>query len=140
MDRLIEFIHHHPLLAAAAVVTATLVVGYESRLRAHGASAISPQELIRLMNQGALVLDIRPTEQYAAGHIGGARQMPTDQLSKAGDTLKKHKGKPVIVYCDSGSLASAAVRQLTAQGFSKAFSLRGGVTAWRAENLPLAKT
>jgi len=45
----------------------------------------------------------------------------------------------VIVYCDSGSLAAAAVRQLIEQGFTKAFTLRGGFASWRAENLPIAK-
>jgi rhodanese-related sulfurtransferase len=65
--------------------------------------------------------------------------MPSDQILKAGETLKRHKEKPVIVYCDGGSLANSAVRQLAAQGFTKAVSLRGGLSAWRADNLPLAK-
>jgi rhodanese-related sulfurtransferase len=43
------------------------------------------------------------------------------------------------VYCDSGSLGAAAARQLIAQGFTKAFNLRGGLSQWRAENLPLAR-
>jgi rhodanese-related sulfurtransferase len=140
MDRLIEFASHHPWLVSAAIFAAALVATYEMRLRGQDAAAISPQELIRLMNQGALVLDIRPPEQYAAGHINGARQMASDQILKAGDTLKRHKEKPVVVYCDGGSLAHSAVRQLAEQGFTKAVSLRGGLGAWRAENLPLAKT
>jgi rhodanese-related sulfurtransferase len=140
MDRIIEYTAHHPLLVLAAVVAAALVVAYEAYLRFQSAAAISPQQLIRLMNQGALVLDIRPADQYAAGHISGARQLPSDQIAQAGDTLKKHKEKPVVVYCDAESLAASAVRRLTAQGFTKAFSLRGGLPAWRAENLPLAKT
>ena len=45
----------------------------------------------------------------------------------------------MVVYCESGSLAAAAVRQLNAQGFTKAFTLRGGFAGWRAENLPVAK-
>ncbi len=140
MDRLVEYTGHHPLLVAAAVVAAVLVIAYEARLRAQGSAAVSPQELIRLMNQGALVLDIRPPDQFAAGHISGARPLPSAEIVRAGDTFKKHKAKPVVVYCDAGSLASSVVRQLAAQGFTKAFSLRGGLTAWRAENLPLAKT
>ena len=139
MDRLFEYAGHHPLLAGALALAALLVAAYEMRLRAQSAGAISPQELIRLMNQGALVLDLRPQEQYAAGHISGARAMPSEQLLKAGDTLKRNKEKPVVVYCEAGSVAPAAVRQLTAQGFTRAFSLRGGLSAWRAENLPLAK-
>ncbi|MGH8227148.1 MAG: rhodanese-like domain-containing protein [Steroidobacteraceae bacterium] len=139
MDRLIQYVSHHPLLAAAAAVAAVLVIAYEARLRAHGALTVSPQELIRLMNQGALVLDIRPPEKYAAGHISGARQLASDQIIRASDAFKRHKSKPVVVYCDAGSLAVSAARQLTRQGFTQAFTLRGGLSAWRAENLPLSK-
>ena len=91
------------------------------------------------MNQGALVLDLRPDEQYQTGHLNGARQMSGEQILIAGDTLKKHKEKTVVVYDDSGTLGAAAVRQLSAQGFSQVFALRGGLSAWRADNLPLSR-
>jgi len=139
MDRLIEYAGHHTLLAAAAVFMAVVVIGYELRTRAHSFAAASPQDVIRLMNQNALVLDIRSQEAFAAGHVTGARHMPSDQIVKAGETLKKHKDKPIVVYCESGPLAASAVRQLIAQGFTKVFSLRGGLAAWRTDNLPLAK-
>jgi rhodanese-related sulfurtransferase len=139
MDRLIEFIGHHPLLAAAAVVAALIVLAYEYYLRMQGVSAISPQELIRLMNQGALVLDLRSLDEFAAGHISGARQMPFEQLPKAGETLKKHREKPVIVYGADEASGPVVVRRLAAQGFTKALCLRGGLATWRAEHLPLAK-
>ena len=125
MERLIEYAGHHTLLAAAAVVMALIVVAYEMRARAQ--------------NVAALVLDIRPQEAFAAGHVSGARSMPSDQIATAGETLKKQKEKPIVVYDESGPLAAAAVRQLAAQGFTKVFSLRGGIAAWRTDNLPLAK-
>lgn len=109
------------------------------RVRAESLHSVSPQELIRLMNQGALVLDLRPAEQYQAGHLTGARQMSGEALLNAGDTLKKHKEKAVVVYDDSGSLGGSAVRQLAAQGFTRVASLRGGLAAWRADNLPVSR-
>jgi rhodanese-related sulfurtransferase len=139
MERLIEYAGHHPLLVTAAVVAGLIVFAYEYYLRMQGASAISPQELIRLMNQGALVLDIRSLDEFAAGHISGARQLPSDQLPKAGETLKKHREKPVIVYGADEASGPVVVRKLTSQGFTKAFCLRGGLASWRSENLPLAK-
>jgi len=139
MDRVLDFASHHPWLATATVVLAALVAIYEMRMRSEGLRAVSPQELIRLMNQGALVLDLRPAEQYQAGHLNGARQMSGEQIMSAGDTLKKHKEKTVVVYDDSGNLGAAAVRQLSAQGFSRVFALRGGLSAWRADNLPLSR-
>ena len=139
MERLIEYVTHHPLLAAALVVALVAVATYESRMRVSAFAAISSQDLIRLMNQGALVLDIRKPEEYAAGHVNGAKQLSSDKILTAGDNFKRFKDKPVVVYCDSGSLAGAAVRQLNQQGFTKAFTLRGGFAGWRAENLPVAK-
>lgn len=139
MDRLIEYVTHHPLLAAAVVVTLIVVIVYESRFQSAAHAAISSQDLIRLMNQGALVLDIRKADEFAQGHVNGAKHLSSDQILSAGENFKRFKDKPVVVYCDSGSLAAAAVRQLTEQGFTKAFTLRGGLAAWRADNLPVAK-
>jgi rhodanese-related sulfurtransferase len=139
MDRILEYAGHHSILAAAAVLAVSVVIAYEMRIRAHSFTAASPQDVIRLMNQNALVLDIRPQEAYAAGHVAGARHMPSDQLATAGETLKKQKDKPIVVYCDTGPLAASAVRQLIAQGFTKVCSLRGGLSAWRTDNLPVAK-
>jgi rhodanese-related sulfurtransferase len=139
MERLIEYVTNHPLLAGAVVLALVIVITNESRLRATAFAAISSQELIRLMNQGALVLDIRKPEQYALGHVNGAKQLPSDQILTAGDSYKRFKEKPVVVIDESGSLAAAAVRQLNHQGFTKAFSLRGGFSGWRAENLPVTK-
>jgi rhodanese-related sulfurtransferase len=139
MDRLLEYISHHPWYASGALVAALLVIVYEYRARSENIAAVSPQEAVRLMNQGAMVIDLRPAEAFANGHVAGARQMSGEQILKAGDTMKKQKEKIVVVYDDNGSLGASAVRQLAAQGFTKAFNLRGGITAWRAENLPLSK-
>jgi rhodanese-related sulfurtransferase len=108
-------------------------------VRASAFASISSQDLIRLMKQGALVLDIRKEEEFAKGHVNGAKHLSSEKILTAGDTFKRFKDKPVVVYCDSGSLAAAAVRQLNNQGFTKAFTLRGGFAAWRADNLPIAK-
>jgi rhodanese-related sulfurtransferase len=139
MDRLIEYVTHHPLLAALVALAVVIVVVYESRARSEAHMAISSQDVIRLMNQGALVLDIRKPDEFVQGHINGAKQLPSDQILTAGENFKRWKEKPVIVYCDSGSLSAAAVRQLAVQGFTKAFSLRGGFAGWRSENLPVTK-
>jgi rhodanese-related sulfurtransferase len=139
MDHVLEYLSHHPWLSTATAVVLALVVVYEMRARAESLSSVTPQELIRLMNQGALLLDLRPPEQFQAGHLAGAKQMNGEQILKASDLLKKHKEKAVVVYDDSGSLSAAAVRQLTDQGFTRAFTLRGGLAAWRADNLPLSR-
>lgn len=139
MDHLVQYIHDHTLLAALTVAVAVIAIVVEMRARGESFAAVSPQEAIQLMNRGALAIDLRPRDQYAAGHVSGARHMDGEQILKSGEQLKKHKQKPVIVYCERGSLAAAAVKKLREQGFGQAVALRGGLTAWRAENLPVEK-
>jgi rhodanese-related sulfurtransferase len=139
MDQLIDYCNHHPWLVAFALAAAAAVLAYELRLRVQGFAALAPQDAIRLMNQGATVLDLRAAEAFAAGHISGARHFDAAQIAAAGEALKKYKERPLIVYCDRGTAAAAAVRALVQQGFTKVFNLRGGLSAWRAENLPLAR-
>ena len=139
MDQLTQYIQTNHWLVVATAVVLVLVIVFEVRARAEGLAAISPQDAIRLMNRGAVVIDLRPAEQFATGHLSGARRMDGEQILKAGDTLKKYKQKPLIVYDESGSLGTSAARQLKAQGFEHAFNLRGGLAAWRTENLPLTR-
>jgi len=139
MEKLPEYIANHPWLVAMAVLAVLLVVVYEWRARRDAYAAISPQDLIRLQNQGALVIDIRQADDYANGHIAGSRRIDSSELIKAGDNLRKYKEKPVVVYCRSGSTGASAARVLNGQGFTQVFNLRGGVAAWQSENLPLSR-
>ncbi|HEY6453396.1 MAG TPA: rhodanese-like domain-containing protein [Steroidobacteraceae bacterium] len=140
MDRLLEYCSHHPYLAGLALLAAAAALGYELWLRTQNAGALAPQEVIRLMNQGATVLDLRAADDFAAGHINGARHFDAGQIASAAESLKRYKERPLIVYCDRGGTAAGAVRTLVQQGFTKVFNLRGGLAAWRAENLPLARS
>lgn len=137
MENLPDYIANHPWLVSMAALAAVLVIVFEVRARRDAFGAISAQDLIRLQNQGALLVDLRAPDAYSTGHIAGARRMDSAEMLSASDTLKKYKEKPLIVYCESGSTGAAAARVLAGQGFKQAFNLRGGVTAWRTENLPL---
>lgn len=139
MTQLLQFATVHPWLVTSLAAAALALLAYEIRIRSLGVGAISPQDVVRLMNQGAAVLDLRPAEQFATGHLNNARNLPADRLGEALDTLKRYKDRPVIVVCERGTRTPGAIRQLTALGFSKLFSLRGGIHAWRAENLPLVR-
>jgi rhodanese-related sulfurtransferase len=86
------------------------------------------------------VLDLRAPDAFAGGHVAGARRMDSAEILKAGETLRKHKEKPLVVYCESGSTGASAARTLARQGFTRALNLRGGLATWRAEGLPLERT
>ena len=76
MQRLFEFVSHHPYLAGGAILAAIALAVYEVRARLQAFAALSAMQAVRLMNQGALVLDLRAKESYDAGHIGEARNVP----------------------------------------------------------------
>jgi rhodanese-related sulfurtransferase len=103
-------------------------------------AALSAMQAVRLMNQGALVIDLRGKELYDAGHIGDARNVPAAELESQAESLKKWRDKNVITYCDSGSTGASGARTLLRLGFTKVFNLHGGLNAWIKDNLPLAKT
>jgi rhodanese-related sulfurtransferase len=140
MQRLFEFIGHHPYLASGAVLAAAVVAFYEIRERIQAFAALSSMQAVRLMNQGALVIDLRGKESYDAGHIGDARNVPAAELASQAESLKKWRDKNVITYCDSGVNGASGARTLMKLGFTKVFNLHGGLNAWVKDNLPLAKT
>jgi rhodanese-related sulfurtransferase len=140
MQRLLEYLGHHPYLATAAVLGAAVVAFYEIRERLQAFAALSSMQAVRLMNQGALVLDLRGKELYDAGHIGEARNVPAADLESQAESLKKWRDKTVITYCDSGTSGASGARTLMKLGFTKVFNLHGGLNAWVKDNLPLAKT
>jgi rhodanese-related sulfurtransferase len=140
MQQFLEFVGHHPYLAGAAVIAALIVLVYELRERVHSFAALSATQAVRLMNQGALVIDLRSKDLYDAGHIGEARNVPVAELESQAESLKKWRDKGVITYCDSGADGASAARTLTKLGFTKVFNLQGGLSAWLKDNMPVAKT
>lgn len=139
MSRLVEYTTNHPFLVAAAAILAVLTIVFEFRQRARGSLAVGPQDAVRLVNTGALVVDVRDAQAYEAGHIIDARSIPAAEVAEKAETLKKFKEKPVVLYCDSGSASGSAAKALQALGFTKVVSLRGGLQSWLQENLPVVK-
>ena len=116
-----------------------LVLVHEFRARTAAFGSISPAEAVRLVNAGAVIVDIRTREDFEAGHIAGAKHVPGAAIADGAKPLERFKDKAVIAYCDSGMTAGAAARQLGRLGFAKAYNLRGGLAAWRHDNLPVVK-
>ena len=139
MEQLVEYAMRHPLLFWGTVALALAVAAYEFSKARSGGQSVGPTDAVRLMNQGALLVDVRSAAEYDAGHIIDARNVPHDQVASAGDTLKRFKDKVVITCCETGLRSAAASRALREQGFAKVVNLRGGLQGWRAENLPLVK-
>lgn len=101
--------------------------------------AVSGKELLGRVRRGEVVLlDVRPAEEYGAGHLPGAISIPHDELKRRLSELPKNRR--VIAYCRGPYcvFASEAVKLLGSRGF-KASRIEDGVVDWRARGLPVER-
>lgn len=141
MDQFIEFAIKNWLLFAALAAILALLIGGEILRKVRGVSTLNPTQALQLINnQDAVVLDIRDSGDYRAGHIPQARHIPLNNLKDRLSELEKFKDRPTIVYCQSGSRSSTACALLKKNQFMKVYHLGGGIMAWRNANLPVHKT
>jgi rhodanese-related sulfurtransferase len=98
-------------------------------------------EAVQLINRrDALVLDVRSAGDFSSGHVSGARHMAEAQVGERLKELERHRARPIVVCCGSGSRAPAVTALLRKNGFAEAFTLRGGVAAWQQAGLPLERS
>lgn len=100
-------------------------------------STIKPAEARRLLNSGALLIDIREADEYARENIPGARHLPLSSLDEAHIAVRH--GQPVIFHCKSGARTKANAPRLAAKlgATCEAFIVEGGLEAWRKAGLPV---
>ena len=138
MAQLVEFAGNHVWLVAGLVVASLAVMFNEVRLRTQGATHVSAADAVRLINKGALVIDVRKPEEFQTGHIVNARNVPAERVQQ-GDEINKKKDKILLAVCADGMSSGRAAGHLRKAGYENAFSLKGGLAGWRADNLPLVK-
>ncbi len=101
---------------------------------------LSASEAVLLMNRDkAVVIDVCEPGEFAQGHITGARNVPLSRLQADLPGLVKNKATPVILVCQAGVRSGRAVAIARKLGYEQAQSLAGGLKAWQAASMPLAK-
>jgi rhodanese-related sulfurtransferase len=93
---------------------------------------VAPGEVRALVEQGALLLDVRTPAEYASGHVPGAMNLPYDELTTRIQEIDARHGDLVVVYCEKGPRASKAIATLVGAGFSSVRPLAGHMSAWRS--------
>ncbi|MGM8850588.1 rhodanese-like domain-containing protein [Salinicola halophyticus] len=138
IDQLFEFVENHPLLVSAFLVVLLAWLAFEAKRG--GASGVSTTETTLLINrEDGVVIDIRESNEFKAGHIAGAKNIPQSRLKERLPQIEKHKDTPVIVVCKQGQTSSAAVTELSQAGFSRVYKLKGGMAQWQADGLPVVR-
>lgn len=93
-----------------------------------GGGRTDAAEARRLVAEGAMLLDVRTPEEYAAGHIPGAVNIPVQVLGGRMDELPDRE-RTIVVYCRSGVRSANAANMLRGAGFTAVHDL-GGMGAW----------
>lgn len=106
--------------------------------RRGGLEPVDRRSLLRRVRAGAVtLLDVRPREEYVAGHLPGAVSLPLKELKRRLGSLRGDRD--IVAYCRGPYcvLAGEAVKILRARGY-RALAMEDGVAEWRAQGLPVA--
>lgn len=98
--------------------------------------SVTPAVAKHLIEDGALLIDIRQPEEYAREHIPNAQLHPLSQLSNGSDKLSLSAASSVIFHCLSGMRSEQNAAKLAqAAAPAKAYLLSGGLNAWKKAGL-----
>ena len=104
------------------------------------AGSLSATGAVQLINRHkAVVIDVSETEEFATGHVAGAKNLPLNQLEEKLPNAVKNKALPLILVCPTGARASRAMAMAKKLGYEQAQCLAGGLKSWKEANLPLEK-
>ena len=133
-----KFIFDNWMLITVAVASGSLLLW--PVIQGAATAGLDPTGAVLLINrEKGVVIDVCEPAEFAAGHVGGAKNIPLNQLEAKLAGVVKNKAVPVILVCQSGARSNRAVAIAKHLGYEQAQSLGGGLASWRAANLPIEK-
>ncbi len=133
-----KFILDNWMIMSVALASGAMLVW--PVLKGAGGGSLTADGAVQLINrEKAVVIDVCETHEFAAGHVGGAKNIPLSQLEEKLHDAVKNKALPVILVCQSGARSNRALGIAKKLGYEKAQSLSGGLSAWKTANLPIEK-
>jgi rhodanese-related sulfurtransferase len=134
-----SFIVNNWMLISIALVSGGLLLW--PVVQGAATAGLSPAAAVQLINrEKAVVVDVCETNEFAAGHVTGAKNIPLGELEAKLVTAVKSKTLPLILVCQSGARSGRALAIAKKLGYEQAQSLGGGLAAWKAANLPVEKS
>ena len=125
------------LILLALVTGAMLVVPI---LKGAAQGGLTSAMAVQLINrEKAVVIDVCGADEYNAGHVVGAKNVPLADLEARLPQVVKNKALPLIMVCASGPRAARAAAVAKKLGYANAQALAGGIKAWSAAGMPVEK-
>ena len=132
-----QFFIDNWVLISVAFVSGAMLLWPAVQGAGGGVTAAAAVQLIN--RERAVVVDVSETEEFAAGHVGGAKNVPVGQLEQRLPEVVKNKTVPLIIVCPNGMRAKRALAVAKKLGYDKAQVLAGGLKSWKEANLPVEK-
>ena len=140
MNEFLEFASRHMMLFIALAAVIALIIMTELKRATKGYKEVLPAEAVRLINkEDALVLDVREANELAQGSIIDAKHVALSILPEKVSALNEDKNKPIVVFCKMGNRSAQACKLLLKNSYTNVFGLKGGITAWINDQLPIIK-
>jgi sulfur-carrier protein adenylyltransferase/sulfurtransferase len=93
---------------------------------------VDPSEVNELIDEGVALIDVRETDEVAAGHLPGAKHVPRGYLESRIEGVVPDRDAHVILYCASGNRSAYGARTLEQDlGYTNVSSMKGGITLWK---------
>ena len=144
MESFLSFLGKSPfnmVLLGVVIASGTMLIWPLVSRLLRQTKEVGTMEAVQLINRrDAVVLDVRETGDFEAGHIANARHIPEAQVNERIRELEKFKARPIIVSCRTGTRAPTIAGVLRKRGFQEAVALRGGIAAWQQSGMPLPKS
>lgn len=141
MQEYIDFFSSEPILSIAWIVIAVMLVQSFVKNKLSGVKSIAAQDAVMMINkENAIIVDVRPVDEYKKGHIVNAKNIPVSQIDKGAFTeIEKHKDSPIILVCAAGDRSGSAGGKLIKAGFTQVTNLLSGMNGWSDAKLPITK-
>jgi sulfur-carrier protein adenylyltransferase/sulfurtransferase len=93
---------------------------------------IDPSKVRELIGEGVAIIDVRESEEFAAGHLPGAKHVPRSYLETRIEGVVADRDAQIVLYCQSGNRSAYGARTLTEDlGYTNVTSMTGGITLWK---------
>lgn len=136
--KLIEFVTANWMLILIALSSGGMLAW--PLIRGSGGGTLTAQGAVQLINrERAVLVDVREPEEFATGHMIGAKNVPLNQLDEKLASTVKNKNVPLLLVCATGARAQRAVTMAKKLGYEQAQAVAGGLKAWKEANLPVEK-
>ena len=124
---------------ASLALAACCVLNASAQTAPAGIKTVDVAQGQAMKKQGALLIDVREPDEFAAGHAPGSVLIPLGQLSSRLNEIRGYEGKPVVLICRSGQRSARAAEVLVKAGFTSVHNVQGGMLAWEKAALPVVK-